>query len=740
MPPTEKIMTLDMLLRTKSKSRTIILLPLLIVAIAVFPVEALQAADLTITIPRTFTELDGSSLDDDGVSNGTFYKNGTLTIASGGAITCNSSGCQINIVVTGDLIIQTGGSIRNVDSVGTDAGPISILVGGNMTIQSGGSVRAENQTGGGDGGDVSITVTGNLELEGFGGTGGVISSEKLGGGTGLSGDINVIVTGTIHLQPYSKISSDSEAQCGLINLHGLQITIEGQVTASSSSTTNPGWPTGGWITIIATTLIPSGALRIASTAQVISYGYGAGADLVHLEACFGNVEVFGRVESRTPSNGVPPNHLSGTYRPGKSPRSNAGVEIWAGAEAIIDAIGTNRGLIWTYNYGHNGGTQGQSSSWIDIIASGDITLADSTSGFDFMINLSKGQTNNTGGVLTIKSLWGNIAVSGQALQTNGSTAGGEGGTISIEAYGAVNLNTATIEAKGDYVPTIGSGGFVDIRSFNNTIVWQNGTGDVRPTGTQQTNGNPLPAGNRGWIHFTKCTAGSVDVTGSVFPYNGTPTTPNTTSPDVCGGSPSFPYLSLACGPMPVELTAFTASIRNEVVSLTWKTTTETNNYGFEVQKSYDRENWRPIGFVLGYGTSNTPHQYSTTDDLDASDRRASRIYYRLKQVDRDGSTDYSPIVSVAPAMRPTEPTLFQNHPNPFNPSTNISFTLNEAQPISLIVYDTYGREVQRLYDETTLDAGYHAVTFSGTKLPSGVYRYALITGSTTVTRGMSLLR
>ena len=88
---------------------------------------------------------------------------------------------------------------------------------------------------------------------------------------------------------------------------------------------------------------------------------------------------------------------------------------------------------------------------------------------------------------------------------------------------------------------------------------------------------------------------------------------------------------------------------------------------------------------------------------------------------------------------PTALALGQNFPNPFNPSTSIRFTLDDARPVTLKVYNLLGREVATLVQEH-LAKGEHTVTFDATALPSGTYLYRLQAGTQTLTRKMTLLK
>lgn len=88
---------------------------------------------------------------------------------------------------------------------------------------------------------------------------------------------------------------------------------------------------------------------------------------------------------------------------------------------------------------------------------------------------------------------------------------------------------------------------------------------------------------------------------------------------------------------------------------------------------------------------------------------------------------------------PVEVTLSQNYPNPFNPSTSIRFGLPVSDQVRISVYDITGRLVSQITD-ARFDAGYHVVSFDGSRLASGVYLYRLETGGTVLTQKMSLIK
>ena len=171
--------------------------------------------------------------------------------------------------------------------------------------------------------------------------------------------------------------------------------------------------------------------------------------------------------------------------------------------------------------------------------------------------------------------------------------------------------------------------------------------------------------------------------------------------------------------VPVELIAFEGTIENNKVILTWQTASELNNRGFEIEKSFDEETWFNIGFVEGRGTATNVNHYSFIDNEITFDIQ----FYRLKQIDYDGSFEFSHIIEIE-AEIPFEYSLLQNYPNPFNPLTKISFNLKMDSKVTLKIFDVLGKEITSLIKKD-LVAGYYSIEFNGSGYPSGVYFFRL---------------
>jgi hypothetical protein len=186
--------------------------------------------------------------------------------------------------------------------------------------------------------------------------------------------------------------------------------------------------------------------------------------------------------------------------------------------------------------------------------------------------------------------------------------------------------------------------------------------------------------------------------------------------------------------VPVELTSFSGSVNNKNVNLSWTTATEINNQGFDIERKSSNTTWQTIGFVNGRGTTTEQQQYSYLD----KNLTEGKYSYRLKQIDFNGSYEYSNIIE-AIVITPSKFELSQNYPNPFNPSTAITFALPQAGNVKLAVYNLLGQEVQILVNGFKSE-GTHTVNFEAKNLNSGIYLYKLEANGISSVRKMTLIK
>ncbi|MBE0572070.1 MAG: T9SS type A sorting domain-containing protein [Ignavibacteriaceae bacterium] len=193
-------------------------------------------------------------------------------------------------------------------------------------------------------------------------------------------------------------------------------------------------------------------------------------------------------------------------------------------------------------------------------------------------------------------------------------------------------------------------------------------------------------------------------------------------------------------PVPVELVLFTGSVEENRVILRWVTATELNNYGFEIERLQNSktellQDWKKIGFVSGYGTTTEPKSYSFTDK-----EITTGIYkYRLRQIDFDGTFEYSNEIIVEFDLSPKEFLLYQNYSNPFNSSTIIKYQVPKDEKVRITLYNILGEKILTLFEGEQKEGEYQ-ISLSSDKLPSGNYFYSLEATSTRQIKKLTIIK
>lgn len=189
--------------------------------------------------------------------------------------------------------------------------------------------------------------------------------------------------------------------------------------------------------------------------------------------------------------------------------------------------------------------------------------------------------------------------------------------------------------------------------------------------------------------------------------------------------------------LPVELVSFTSAVVGSMVELSWKTITETNNYGFDIERrSVPDGSWGKIAFVPGFGTSNSPREYAWKD-MNVS---TGTFAYRLKQMDHNGNFQYSMSVEIVLSDMPGELQILGNYPNPFNPSTKIKFSVPKAGRAQLKIFNILGQEIATIFQGFVQTAGIFEQEFNASGLSSGLYLSVLEYGNQRVIHKMILTK
>ena len=375
------------------------------------------------------------------------------------------------------------------------------------------------------------------------------------------------------------------------------------------------------------------------------------------------------------------------------------------------------------------------------------------------LNYTDYQSSNIGGSVTVDAVGEDVYSSLSSEQTSG--------TVYVSLL--VNVSNATTSADGDYFFGLGStgagtiGGRLYIKKSGSNFAF----GISKTTGTTSYT-DFVYSFNSTYLVIIKyiINSGASNDDVALFVVNGTipetEPTPTITQPTESSSDPSSMSVvairqnsttnvvnidgirvatSWAFAPLPVELTSFTVLAIDDQIQLKWKTATEINSYGFEVERLQNSkiaglQNWEKIGFVEGHGNSNSEKKY---DFIDKNVLSGNKYSYRLKEINTDGSFKYSKVVEVNFSV-PSEFNLSQNYPNPFNPVTNIKFEFDKNTKARLTVYDVLGNKVADLFNGRVERGRRYKVKFDGSSLSSGVYYYKLTGNNKTEIKKMILLK
>ncbi|HTR80372.1 MAG TPA: T9SS type A sorting domain-containing protein [Bacteroidota bacterium] len=685
----------------------------------------LDAGINTLTVTGTFTLTSGATFKQGGAvttvpgatrafdSNSTYIfngaQNGISDFVSFGNLTWSSSiGASLggNLSVAGNLtllncnelqgsfgatapthsiagnVVVDGSSAALDGAGGTGSGTWNIN--GNVTIQNGGSLKGGSDVNANSGNGI-FNIKGNL-----------VNNGTIAQGNNATGVFFLNFTGMS-----AQSVSGTEAQFDLQN-----ITINN----SAGVTLNED------IFVQDTLFLTSGAF---SNQTFLHFYAGGGATISRSGGTLGSL--------------VDPLNISGDLRvtyTGSSP-TTTGNEIPATSDKLADLTINNSGGVTLNSNATVNGTL--------ILTNGKLTLGSknltvTTTNAISVANASTYIITNSTGALRQNVPTSNTDVSfpvGTSLGANPAVLnnnGGQADTFSVKVVSSTsNVTDANSVVHDQWTVSEGVSG-----GSNLTLRLQWNAGDEGSTFS----------GSRGSAHVglysgsgTAWTSIATSISGS-GPYTAASTAAVTSAVQNAVFTVALPVV------LPVELTSFTATPSNGKIELAWTTATETNNSGFDIERrtvSSEQaavNNWTKIGFVDGHGTTNAPQNYSFTD----ASATIGKYAYRLKQIDRNGAFVYNQEVDVTSGITPNTILLDNNYPNPFNPSTKISFVLGTTGHATLKVFNLLGQEVATLANGNFNANEVQEVTFDASHLSSGIYYYQLKSGDRTEIKKMMLLK
>ncbi len=327
--------------------------------------------------------------------------------------------------------------------------------------------------------------------------------------------------------------------------------------------------------------------------------------------------------------------------------------------------------------------------------------------------------------------------------TNGGFANNGSYLVQIANTAGVHLATVGVDAKGtdDFVFAQNPAGTIAATFFPYSTHGYTGMRAVPVTGSTTT-----------YLEFQVpvcvleyVSGGAITSTTPVKLYFGTSTSNAVVNKDFStpGNTVDFSLMStmsmhnVQIGVLPVELVSFTASLRNGDVHLRWHTATETNNFGFDVQrKSVPSDTWTSISLVAGHGTTSAPHDYAFVD----RGITPGAWEYRLRQIDRDGSEHFSPILNVTGGSVAIGMQLLGTYPSPMRGDAVVRFSLSSDNVVTLLLTDLLGRPAAAALIDQVLPAGTHARSVNVGNLESGSYLLMLRAGDALTMQTVTVVR
>ncbi|MBX2930306.1 MAG: T9SS type A sorting domain-containing protein [Chitinophagaceae bacterium] len=296
--------------------------------------------------------------------------------------------------------------------------------------------------------------------------------------------------------------------------------------------------------------------------------------------------------------------------------------------------------------------------------------------------------SGTGSAITINLY--NAAGSGTALETTGS--------VSVTAGSSPNINLGWSIQPGTYriVATM-TGSFYRDGITTPSVVYPIALGSVgNISGYASSLTGAVTTGAAyyflyNWEITTGCESNRVAVTATI------------------DNSPT-------CG-LPVTYSSFTGRKEGNTNLLEWTTATESNNLGFELQRSADGRSYSKLDFISSKadnGNSNIALSYTYNDDKPL----ASNNYYRLKQMDKDGRVNYSNVVLLK-GEKATQVSITGVYPNPTRNTLNVSIASPSTERVSIVVTDISGKVL--IQQQVVLNSGDNIHNLDVSRLSQGTY-------------------
>jgi hypothetical protein len=407
--------------------------------------------------------------------------------------------------------------------------------------------------------------------------------------------------------------------------------------------------------------------------------------------------------------------------------AGASVTATAGASLVLNNTGlVNNGTVSTNaNILFTGNSAGSSTPLSSASSLGNITLSKTGGGVNLGSNVvTANNIQLSGGVVDLNGYNLDLGSTGNILGENATTyiAGPAGGnvlrTISLNAPNAVDPGNIGLE-----ITSASNMGTTVIKRGNQVQISPSGFSIGRYYDIIPTNNSGLNATIK--FHYRDAELGSINenelnvytsTNGVNWTLQGADSRDVTANFVVKGGFNSFNRVTLGSdvnSPLPVQLLSFNASLVQAGVEVKWVTASEINNSHFEIERSENGTSFVKFASVAAQNTGTNLHNYAAID----ADPFSGVKYYRLKQVNKDGSFTYSKVVAINKGAYVNK--VLNVYPNPASGPVTVSFTSATAAKVMLQVTDNRGRLI--INKEFKAATGLNNLVFDVNALASGVY-------------------
>ena len=217
----------------------------------------------------------------------------------------------------------------------------------------------------------------------------------------------------------------------------------------------------------------------------------------------------------------------------------------------------------------------------------------------------------------------------------------------------------------------------------------------------------------------------IDRTNYAQIFYGTGLTPATPAADETTGYSTYQYVLSTSTPVPVKFLGFNVSKKNSDAVLTWQIENETSMTDhYEVERSVNGVDFVKMTSIIPKNNGNSSNSYDFTDVNLFSTRSGGVIYYRIKQIDKDGKFIITPIRNLRLDSKSMAVSVY---PNPIRDNVTISLDLVKDEKVTLTINDAAGKQVQNI--SYTLFKGLNIKKINMSGFSSGNYMLKVITGS-----------